>query len=149
MSSYTRIIHEFSGKHPQATGIGKAYRGPCKDPPVWRGMRFEGMVIDVTQPKFDAEGKETSPLFEGVCLEVEGDADSIRTALKELLAVIDLQEEWEKERFAEIAARTVKCNSCGSYVDPIGDYHGHGDGQGNHCSLPPEQAVAWPTGYAG
>jgi len=129
-----RIVHEFHGKQPQATCSAHPYGSTIDAPPKWKGMRVECLVVDSSQPEHDENGKETKPFFSGDCLYIDGDADSVRSALRDLIDQIDSLEELYKEEFEKNAAQFRQCPVCKTWAHPKYDWHG--DGKGNECKFP-------------
>lgn len=129
-----KIIHEFRGKQPQATCAGFPYASTVDGPPKWNGMRVECLVVDSSQPEYDANGKETKPFYSGDCLYIDGDYESVKLALEDLLEMLKHQEEWHKEQFEKNAAQFKQCPNCNCWANPKWD--SHGDGNGNECRFP-------------
>lgn len=129
-----KIVHEFHGKQPQATCGGHPYGSPVDGPPKWNGMRVECLVVDSSQPEFDENGKETKPFYSGDALYIEGNYESVKMALEELLQMMKYQEEWHKEQFEKNAAEYRQCPKCKTWAHPKHDWHG--DGKGNECRFP-------------
>ena len=118
-----RIIHDFHGKKPTTTGSGRAYSGGCSKPFVWQGFRAELLACDG-----DGTGEEGDALY------LEGDGESIRKVLTQLLEILDTVEGLERKRVDDLVARQVQCPTCQTWVDP--KHESHGDGKGNACTLP-------------
>lgn len=132
-----RIVFEFRGQ-PQVQFGGKAYIGSNAEPPEWRGMQVDGVIVDVFHKEFRRNdgGVGTQVTKEGNALYIEGDLCSVREACEMVLDQLKLLEQIERERLEGIIKRTVQCATCKRWYDTLYADDGHGDGLGNTCYPP-------------
>lgn len=99
-----------------------AYGGTVHDKHPWRGARAELLIVDCIE--WDKDSRR-----EGDVIEFEGSADALRRMLVDALRILDINEKYAKEREARICARSVDCPRCGTFADPMNEWHGNGHGR--------------------
>lgn len=119
-----RIVFECYGTAPaQVCCNGRHYCSPVREPPKWKGMRAEVMMVFPNTGCADSSD----------AVYIEGDLATIRQALQDALDQLNEVEKDERELFGQIAARTVQCSQCSMYYDSKLEDSGHSDGRGGTC----------------
>ena len=118
-----KIVFEFRGK-PQVVFNGYYYSGRFDEPPEYRGGRVEGLIVDCID--YDRPGHES----EGDTLYLEGDIESLRSAFRDALDMLDTNEEMWKRSIVDLKAHAAKCDICGGWYDTRRPQHSDGRGMG-------------------
>jgi hypothetical protein len=105
-----RTVFEFYGKNPSVSGFGDVYAHSIKKRPTWPGVRISLLIVDADQPRAG------QPYREGDAIEVEGDGEAIRKALRDALSMVDFIERHARKQFEEETARSARCPQCGCWI---------------------------------
>jgi len=117
-----RIVHQMYGKNPSVSVHVKGYSGPVSEAPQWCGARCEVLICD--WPETDGHHD---------AIEIEGDLEAIKTALRAALGSIEALEAWERQRVAKVVATSVRCDVCCTWYDAAVCGQSHADGRGGRC----------------
>ena len=118
-----RITHELHSQ-PQTTCSVHPYVGVIHEPPQWRGARVELLIATLSTPSCP----------DGEVIEIEGDLEHVKKALRDALEVIELMESHERGKRADEAANAERCEVCDRFWDTRRPQEwGHANGHGETC----------------
>lgn len=108
-----RIVFQFHGRSPQASGSGDAYMPAAHVAPgsaTFPGFQAELMVVDT-----DGKGNEGDALY------LEGDGESLKKALLGLLGTLDAAEQSARREWERVRLTIRQCGVCERYFQSRGD----------------------------